>query len=369
MTEIKHIYDQLKSLQEDIRKLGPKRRKEAIGQNKLQQAKLLYNQYIQYIDEYSLKLENSEISVKDSELIQSYRTKISDINNKILLTYEQDNNESATMTSESSFDLKTAVSLLPTMDGSETVTKQLIDAIELYSSMIKDADSKLLINFVLKTRLTQSAKLRISDKHTKVSDLVDEMKFHLLPVKSATAIQTKLMTSKQGQRSIERYGQELEELFVNLTVTQANGKPEAYSVLKPLNEKTAISRFTEGLRNEKLGTIIASRNYTSLKDAIQGAKDQEVSVTPTSGSEQMFYYKNKGFKVRKPYRGHYKPMGKYPQRYKPTRTFTQTASTNRARTPNNYRGRRQNPRHQVNTAIENEESDDNLQSQLKFFRA
>jgi hypothetical protein len=151
MINIQKLFDQLRSLQEDIRKLGPKRRKEA--------------------------------------------------------------------------------------NGSEAVTMRLIDAIELYSMMIKESDSKLLINFVTKTRLTQSAKLRIAENHTNVRDLVNEMKLHLLPTKSAAAIQTKLLTARQGNKTIKRYGQELEDLFVNLTLPQSNGKPEAYAILQLLNEK------------------------------------------------------------------------------------------------------------------------------------
>ncbi|KAJ3660259.1 hypothetical protein Zmor_004715 [Zophobas morio] len=40
------------------------------------------------------------------------------------------------------FDLKTAASLLPVMDGSERVTKQLIDGIEMYDSMLDDNGKK-----------------------------------------------------------------------------------------------------------------------------------------------------------------------------------------------------------------------------------
>lgn len=100
---------------------------------------------------------------------------------------------------------------------------------------------------------------------------------------------------KQGGKTIEEYGRELEELFVNLTISQANGNSEAYKILKPLNEKQAISRFTDGLRSDKLSTIIAARGYTSLKDAIQAAKDEQTTMTPSTSTSEVVFYGRRGY--------------------------------------------------------------------------
>uniref|UniRef100_A0A2A4J5X7 Uncharacterized protein n=2 Tax=Heliothis virescens TaxID=7102 RepID=A0A2A4J5X7_HELVI len=82
--------------------------------------------------------------------------------------------------------------------------------------------------------------------------------------------------------SIDEYGSELEQLFTDLTISQADGDSTKFVVLKPLNEKMAIKKFSDGLKNSRLSTIVAARNYDSLKDAIQGAKDEEVSTPSTS---------------------------------------------------------------------------------------
>lgn len=50
------------------------------------------------------------------------------------------------------------------MNDTEEVTKQLIDAIELYINMLDDVGKPLLINYFLKTRLSVSTKLRIPSK-------------------------------------------------------------------------------------------------------------------------------------------------------------------------------------------------------------
>ncbi|KAG5868608.1 hypothetical protein JTB14_037010 [Gonioctena quinquepunctata] len=46
---------------------------------------------------------------------------------------------------------KTSASLLPVMDGTENVTKQLTDSIEFHDALLDDAGKKLLSNYILKT--------------------------------------------------------------------------------------------------------------------------------------------------------------------------------------------------------------------------
>lgn len=95
--------------------------------------------------------------------------------------------------------------------------------------------------------------------------------------KSHTALQQQLHRAKQDNKTIEQFGKEIEQLFVDLTISQAGGNSKSYEVLRPINEKYAIKRFSDGLRNSRISTIIAARNYTSLKDAISGALDEAVS--------------------------------------------------------------------------------------------
>lgn len=314
MSEIKEFYKEINYIKDYLIKLGPARRKEKLGEEKFIQAKLIYENYETYVENYSYKVEKAEISLEDSTLIQKYITKIqSDYSKIIQLLEESKQPTNPKMGSRTKFDLKTAVSLLPVMDDSERVTLQLIDAIELYETMVVDADIQTLINFVLKTRLSHSAKLRLSSRYTTVANMVDEMKKHLLTRKSDTTLQKRMQMARQGGKTIEQFGRELESLFVNLTISQANGNSEAYGILKPLNEKQAISNFVNGLRNDRLSTVVSARNYASLGEAIQGAKDEEFNMTPSS-SEQMFTARgrrpnNTRFQYKKKIGGFTHPQG------------------------------------------------------------
>lgn len=223
-------------------------------------------------------------------------------------TEESEVSDSSYSESESSnmakFDLKIALSLLPVMTDKEDNTKELIDGIEYYGSTLATSEISQLISFVLKTRLSQSAKLKILDKYEVVADLLEDMRMHLLPLKAATALQSKLLTISQKERSVSNFGQELSELFRDLTISQANGNTDHYKILCPLNENFAIKRFADGLRNRRIGTIISARDYKSLKDAIQGAQEEEMTSVP--GSADILGMRRQGrgnFTPRRSHRG------------------------------------------------------------------
>lgn len=176
-----------------------------------------------------------------------------------------------------SFDLKTAGSLLPVMNDQEKITKQLIDAIELYDALL-DADGKqLLTKYILKTRISQSAKIRLKNTYDSNTELVTDLKKHFLTRKSASTLSVQLNNARQGGKSIDDFGKTVEELLVDLIISQAEGNDDAVGILSKTNEKIAINAFANGLQNNELRTIIKARNYSNLRDAIGGAKDEELT--------------------------------------------------------------------------------------------
>ncbi|XP_047020506.1 probable cyclin-dependent serine/threonine-protein kinase DDB_G0292550 [Helicoverpa zea] len=182
------------------------------------------------------------------------------------------------------FEIKTATSLIPVMDGSESTTEKIIDAVELYSDCLKDTDQKkLLISFVLKTRLTKTAKLKLKSEYGDVASLLQDIKTYLLTKKSANAILCQLNNLNQNNMSVCEYGNKLSELFIDLTIAQASGNEKTCEILRPINEKLAIKRFSDGLRNKRLSTIISARNFSELKDAVRAAEDEELGQPSTSG--------------------------------------------------------------------------------------
>ncbi|KAJ8720686.1 hypothetical protein PYW08_006151 [Mythimna loreyi] len=89
------------------------------------------------------------------------------------------------------------------MDGKEETTEKIIDGIEMYDSCLKTSDSKkLLISFVLKTRLTKSAKLKLKSEYASVDNLVEDIKTYLLTKKSANSLLSQINNLSQNNMTI-----------------------------------------------------------------------------------------------------------------------------------------------------------------------
>lgn len=314
------IYNQLNRLKENLVKLGPRRREGQILNKKHLETQTLYEQSQEILLILYKKYEKKECPEEVIQFAKVIKNKINRIYQEILVlckvkeqieeegregqvseqeTEEEEQSSSRESESDSdiemagkdNFELKTAVSLLPVMDSTEATTLRLIDAIDLYDSMLKEEGKQSLINFILKTRLSQSAKLRMSSTYTSVATLLVDMRQHLVTKKSDVALQSKLQATVQGSRSIQDFGSEIEQIFVNLTISQADGNMERYNVLREINERNAINRFAHGLSSQKLSTIISARNFSSLKDAIRAAQDEAVS---SNANQQMFTFHNRG---------------------------------------------------------------------------
>ncbi|KAG7297797.1 hypothetical protein JYU34_018539 [Plutella xylostella] len=290
LTELEIVYEKLVNIREYLVKIGPIRRQNSqTAQNKFKEAQIVYSRLEPISSEIKIKIENSELIGETVQVINKYIENIHSIYRFILSlvftveknkTLDDSQNGADSLKMADNFDIKTAIALLPVMTGQEQITSQLIDSIQLYSSMIDENAHKQLIEFVLKTRLSASAKLRLKSKYATVESLINDMRTHLIQKKSAVAIQSQLHEIKQGRRSIEKFGADLEQLFVNLTIAQADGDDKKYDILRQLNEKIAIKRFADGLSNQRLSTIIAARTFDSLLEAIRTAIDEN-SLSPT----------------------------------------------------------------------------------------
>ncbi|KAG7296210.1 hypothetical protein JYU34_021316 [Plutella xylostella] len=392
--QLKELHHNINLIKEYLVKIGPERRKQQIAYKKLQEANDQYSKLDNILVRVNQEIKEKQLGTECCELLHKL---ISDVH----ITYRKIKGLLSSLDSSSqtediehriqhklykmadSFDIKTAISLLPVMTGQEQVTNQLIDGILLYSSLINDSSKNTLIDFVLKTRLSASAKLRLKSTYSNVQSLVDDIRKYLLPKKSTVALQTQLFSTTQGRRSIENFGTEIEELFVNLTIAQADGDSTKYDVLRPLNEKTAIKRFSDGLSDQRLSTIIASRQFESLPDAIRAALDEQSMCNQHQNQSLHFqdprhtsavpqsYYNNRGFRGRGNY--HNTKYNKFnnSQDNKPgQRTFYRNVGRGNRYT-NSWRGQAQGARgdHSRFQRVQHNDSDDVPNSEeVEFFR-
>lgn len=296
--ELHQIYNRLESIRITLRKLGPERRQKHVNKlrEKLLQADEIYT-YFKTLLEGPLPTAGEEQYIEI--ILDTLTSKIKECYNKIKIYCKVSQSD----TKMEKFDLKTAAGLVPVMDGKQETVEKIIDSVQLYNDCLKEVPcKKLLANFVLKTRLSKAAKLKLKQEYSTCDDLLKDMKVFLLTKKSPNALLTQLNNMSQNNMSIAKYGSEIESLFVDLTISQANSNEKAYEILRPLNEQIAIKKFADGIRNRRLSTIISARNYTELKDAVRAAEDEEASQPQPSTSNSMLHMRGKSY-YRPPTRG------------------------------------------------------------------
>lgn len=282
MTNVKEIYEELKVFRRNLSKDNTQRRENfRVLEYKLSVLNGIEKEFCAVKDRFNAEpnpqilnqikgyVKEIEAIIVDCRKILSDRLEVTNVG--IIDTKEKTN----IVIMAEKFDLRTAASLLPRIDKSEDVIIQLIDAIELYNELLDANGKQSLINYVLKTRLTQNAKIRLAASYNSVEELVKDMRTHLLTKKSAIALSNNLNTCRQNTNTVDEFGQEIEKLVNELTISQSEGDTDATSVLTKVNEKLAISAFANGLNNQELRTVIKARNYHTLQEAICGAKTEE----------------------------------------------------------------------------------------------
>lgn len=294
------ILSSLTDIKTYLQKLNYERRKTPIVATKVSEAGTVYSQLGNEVSAINQKIQRSELDEADIKYCKDVTEKIKKVYQDILNfetqaaeSLNRDKQNAGSISNMSGFDLKVATSLLPVMDDSESVTLKLIEAAEFYESMLNETGKSVLIKFILKTRISNNAKLRLKPSYENLDSLINDIKKHLLTKKSGTALQAKLFAAKQGDNSIAEFGKNLEDIFVNLTISQADGDSGAFDILRPINERVAVKRFASGLRNQRLGTIISARDFEFLKDAIRAAQDEETS-SQNNGQQIFNMFRGRG---------------------------------------------------------------------------
>ena len=105
----------------------------------------------------------------------------------------------------------------------------------------------------------------------------------------------KLNNVRQGQQSIEKYSDYVEELFKKLTISQAKESNIDVKELVKLHSKSTIERYIAGLTDNNIATILRARDHEKLGDEIASAKTQELLQTQTACRSQVFHYNGRNY--------------------------------------------------------------------------
>ncbi|KAK9882470.1 hypothetical protein WA026_021504 [Henosepilachna vigintioctopunctata] len=265
------LNNDLKTFRDNLRKDNTARRTDEEVINRKFKDLDKFKDYLAQVDKkLDQKVIDKEINDSSIEQILEMKDQINDkINNslKILSTRRQETQAT---------DQRTASSLLPKLDGKIETTHHLIECIELYESALDQINKPLLVNYVLKACIGHVEKIRLKQSYNSVDELIADIKTHFLPKQSASALAARLQACQQGSTDIEEYGRSIEILMSELTIAQAGNDARALEIFKGANEKIAVDVFARGIKNFETRTIIKSRNFNKLSDAINAAKEEAV---------------------------------------------------------------------------------------------
>ncbi|KAK9752236.1 hypothetical protein QE152_g4349 [Popillia japonica] len=147
LEDVKELYNEVKVFKSNISKDNQERRKNV----ELSRRRLIdLEQFLVKLSELELELSKHAENIEVVSNIKIYSAGIRNIilETRILLESRLD-----IEVKMETFSLKTASSLLPSMDGNEDTTKQLIDSAKLYETLLKPEEKKHLINYILKKKL------------------------------------------------------------------------------------------------------------------------------------------------------------------------------------------------------------------------
>ena len=182
------------------------------------------------------------------------------------------------MAEDIDFDIETGIMLLPVLDGTEATVHRLINAIEFYATILNEKGRKTLCFFVLKTRIPRAASSQLKQKYDSCDSLIDDLKKYFIVPKDVIALVTQLNMAKQGNGSIAEFGNRLEKLVSDIAIVEGKGDRNIERIIFDTYEQLAIHVFKRGLKNLRLQTIILIWKFSSLKEAIARAIEEETVI-------------------------------------------------------------------------------------------
>ena len=245
----------------------------------------------QNYEKYLVVYEYLKDSIK-SELLKSFEARylakyieLKDILNKhsetaLDLTINTNNiKEDNNLVKMASFDIMHTVKLVPEFNGESSQLTNFLNLVEYVNDTLKDDDKKKLIEFVIKTKLSEKARKKIAS-NIKIEDFEQLRNIFEKTFKSnrsALVVQTELMSTTQGKNTLTSYINKVQNLTFELSNLQmAHRSQLEKDVITVMNEQMASNIFKKGL-SEPIRSVVLSARVETLQNAIDIACEAEAS--------------------------------------------------------------------------------------------
>lgn len=220
-----------------------------------------------------------EILNKSRNFIKYQKTQFSeDLIRRLSQIKELEEQINLQETENMNVEAKDAIMAIPVFSGDMKEFDAFMNTCDLYDQLVQDKPNLLII---IKAKIRGEALSKVSpmDDCTTWALLKGRLRERIKKPVSLEFAQEDLNTVFQrGDESVESYGKKVKEKLrklneASMSLAESNAEK---SVLRKANEKLAISKFEQNIRNSTIRVLVSASAKTSLDDAIQTAMQKEL---------------------------------------------------------------------------------------------
>jgi hypothetical protein len=197
--------------------------------------------------------------------------------------------ENGIMTTASTFDLKTATSLVQNYDGSPKGLDSFIDSVNLLNELTNPANIATAIKFI-KTRVSGKARLAFPTNATTIAQITTAIKEACEYIESPELVLSKLKALK-NKGDQQKFCDEVEALTQKLASVYVTQKIPT-DVANKMATKSGVEVLIKGVSNTELKTILKARDFETIQKAVQ--KINEVNAEPSTQILYVQHHRRRG---------------------------------------------------------------------------
>lgn len=175
--------------------------------------------------------------------------------------------------------------------------RDFLNNVQFYHDTLSERGKTTLITFVVKCKIQGKTLTELgATSPTKFEDLKQELNKKCGSKETIETIQTKLNNTRQGQKSMRDYVNEIENLITKMTDLEVSSQgEEARPHLKVANERRGLSFLKKGV-GEKYKFALDCARHTSFQEATQHLLELEPSMGPQTDSIKYMTNQNNSYK-------------------------------------------------------------------------
>lgn len=226
------------------------------------------------------RAENLKTNEKNSSLIVEQQEDLEILREENIRLSEQLENTKSILNGKMEIEVKDIISAIPTYSGIKKELDSFINICDLYVELLEAEKQPQLLK-IIKAKIIGDALFKITpitDINT-WADLKKKLKTKIGKRVSLEFAQEDLNNVTQTKdESIEQFGNKVKTKLrdLNESIKEITENEAEMIILKKVNEKNAISKFEQNLRNNNIKILVSAAGKKSLDDSITYALQKEL---------------------------------------------------------------------------------------------